>query len=139
VAELMSSTDDYYYCPFAYGYSNYSRKGYAKHLLMYADVVKLGKQSLRTTIGGTGLAVPALSQDTAAAVSCAERAVSGSCPSTLDVQNGGQPGQLSAWQDADANHLCHDYFRNVLPATQRGYMRPRYNGYLFFQDHAGDP
>ena len=22
---------------------------------------------------------------------------------------------------------------------QRGYMRPRYNGYLYFQDHAGDP
>lgn len=139
VAELMSSTDDYYYCPFAYGYSNYSRKGYAKHLLMYADVVRFGKQLLRTTIGGTGLAVSAFCQHTAAAVSFAEMAVSDDCQSTLYVQNGGQPGHLSAWLDADANRLCHDYFRNVLPAMQRGYMRPRYNGYLFFQDHAGDP
>jgi len=39
VAELMSSTDDYWYCPFAYGYSNYSRTGYAKQLLHYADVI----------------------------------------------------------------------------------------------------
>ena len=35
VAELMSTTDDYWYCPFAYCYSNYSRSGYAKNLLHY--------------------------------------------------------------------------------------------------------
>ena len=39
IAELMTSTDDYWYCPFAYGYSNYSRKGYAKYLLTYTDLV----------------------------------------------------------------------------------------------------
>lgn len=139
VAELMSNSDDYYYCPFAYGYSNYSRKGYAKHLLTYADVVRFKGQHFRTTIGGTGLAVSAFSQHTAAAVSFAEMAVSAGCQSSLYVQNGGQPGHLSAWTDATANDLTRNYFKNVLPAMQRGYMRPRYNGYLFFQDHAGDP
>jgi len=39
VAELMSTTDDYWYCPFAYCYSNYSRTGYAKNLLHYTDVL----------------------------------------------------------------------------------------------------
>ena len=39
VAERMSSTDDYWYCPFAYAYSNYSRKGYAPHLLFYTNTV----------------------------------------------------------------------------------------------------
>jgi len=46
---------------------------------------------------------------------------------------------LLAWQDPLANQLTHDYFTNTLPALQRGYIRPRYNGYLHFQDHAGDP
>jgi multiple sugar transport system substrate-binding protein len=55
------------------------------------------------------------------------------------VQHGGQPGHRSAWLDADANHLTHDFFTNVLPAMDNGYVRPRYNGYLYFQDHAGLP
>ncbi|HEU4903644.1 MAG TPA: extracellular solute-binding protein, partial [Flavisolibacter sp.] len=39
IAEAMTKGDEFWYCPFAYGYSNYSRKGYAKHLLQYTDVV----------------------------------------------------------------------------------------------------
>ena len=33
----------------------------------------------------------------------------------------------------------YNFFTTNLAAMQRGYMRPRYNGYLHFQDHAGDP
>ena len=139
VAELMSSTDDYWYCPFAYGYSNYSRTGYAKKLLHYADVITFNDRKIKTTIGGTGLAVSAFSKHKDVAISFAEMIVSGECQRTLYVQHGGQPGHRSAWMDADANHLTHDYFSKILPAMDNGYMRPRYNGYLHFQDHAGLP
>lgn len=140
VAELMSSTNDYWYCPFAYCYSNYARTGYAQHLLQYTDMVNFGLgERLQTTIGGTGLAVSASSEHKEAALRFAEMVVSPSWQSTLYVQNGGQPGHLSAWLQEDANRLTHQFFRKVLPAMQRGYMRPRYNGYLYFQDHAGDP
>ena len=139
VAELMSSTDDYWYCPFAYGYSNYSRTGYAKHLLHYSDVVIYKGNKLRTTIGGTGLSVSAFSQHKETALDFAALVVSGECQRTLYVQHGGQPGHRSAWEDVAANRLTHDYFKNVLPVIDNGYLRPRYNGYLHFQDHAGDP
>lgn len=140
VAELMSSTNDYWYCPFAYGYSNYARTGYATHLLNYTDVVTYsGGNKLLTTIGGTGLAVSATSRYKEDAVRFTELVVSPTWQSTLYVQHGGQPGHLLAWQDTVANKLTHRYFQEVLPAMQRGYMRPRYNGYLYFQDHAGDP
>lgn len=140
VAELMSRTGDYWYCPFAYCYSNYARTGYAGHLLQYADVVTFTNgQKLQTTIGGTGLAVSAFSQHKDEAIRFAEMVVSPSWQSTLYVQHGGQPGHLSAWTDATANKLTHRFFQEVLPAMQRGYMRPRYNGYLYFQDHAGHP
>jgi multiple sugar transport system substrate-binding protein len=139
VAELMSSTNQYWYCPFAYGYSNYSRNGYAKHLLNYADVVSFNGKKLRTTIGGTGLAVSAFSEHKEIAVDFARMIVSGGCQRTIYVQNGGQPGHRSAWWDADANRITNNYFEAVLPVMDNGYMRPRYNGYLYFQDHAGDP
>lgn len=139
VAELMSKTDQYWYCPFAYGYSNYSRTGYAAQVLHYTDVVTVNDQKLRTTIGGTGLAVSAFSRHKEIALDFAAMAASGECQRTLYVQHGGQPGHRSAWEDALANQLTHDYFTNVLPVMENGYLRPRYNGYLHFQDHAGDP
>jgi multiple sugar transport system substrate-binding protein len=139
IAELMSSTDDHWYCPFAYCYSNYSRKGYAENLLHYTDVVSLNGSKLRTTIGGTGLAVSSFSNHKEVAVDFASWVVSGEIQRTLYVQNGGQPGHRSAWTDEDANHLTDDFFKNILPIMDNGYMRPRYNGYLYFQDYAGEP
>jgi len=139
VAELMSSTDEYWYCPFAYGYSNYARNGYAKHLLTYTDVIEFNNTKLRTTIGGTGLAVSAFSRHQETALDVAAMIASGECQRTLYTQHGGQPGHRSAWVDPEANRLTHSYFEQVLPAIEHGYMRPRYNGYLHFQDHAGIP
>jgi len=139
VAELMSSTNDYWYCPFAYCYSNYSRKGFAKHVLHYSDVVTVNGKKLSTTIGGTGLSVSAFSKHTAIAIDFAKLAVSAECQRTMYVQHGGQPGHKSAWVDAAANELTNDFFTLVLPVMEHGYVRPRYNGYLHFQDHAGDP
>ena len=139
IAELMTITDDYWYCPFAYGYSNYSREGYAKNVLLYTDLIKFNGKKLRSTIGGTGIAVSAFSNYKEWAIKFAEEIVSEKCQSSFYVQHGGQPGHKAAWLNEDANHLCNDFFKNILPAMQTGYMRPRYNGYLYFQDHAGEP
>jgi multiple sugar transport system substrate-binding protein len=139
IAELMTTTDDYWYCPFAYGYSNYARTGYAKHLLHYTDVVSFNNKKLQTTIGGTGLAVSAFSKHIATAVDFAQWIVSGEMQRTLYVQHGGQPGHRSAWADENANLLTNNFFKNTLSSMDNSYMRPRYNGYLYFQDHAGEP
>jgi len=139
VAELMSTTNDYWYCPFAYCYSNYSRTGYAKHVLHYTDVVECCGKKLRTTIGGTGLAVSAFSKHKEIAVDFAQWVVSAEMQQTLYVQHGGQPGHRSAWIDEDANHLTNNFFKNILPVMDNGFVRPRYNGYLHFQDEAGFP
>ena len=139
VAELMSTTDDHWYCPFAYCYSNYSRSGYAGNLLHYTDVVLFKGNRLRTTIGGTGLAVSAFSKHKKTALDFSEWVVSGEVQRTLYVQHGGQPGHRSAWTAEDANRLTNDFFKNILPTMDNGYVRPRYNGYLHFQDQAGVP
>jgi multiple sugar transport system substrate-binding protein len=139
VAELMSATDDYWYCPFAYCYSNYSRPGYAKNLLEYSDVVSFRSAPLRTTIGGTGLSVSSFSKQKAAALDFAAMVVSAGCQQTMYVQNGGQPGHRLAWLNEDANQVTNNFFKKLLPVMDNGYMRPRYNGYLHFQDHAGLP
>jgi multiple sugar transport system substrate-binding protein len=139
VAELMSTTNDYWYCPFAYCYSNYPRLGYAKYPLTYANLVHFGKDRLRSTIGGTGLAVSSFTKHKKEAVDFTAWICSETCQSTFYVQHGGQPGHLAAWTNNMANVLTGSFFHTVLPVMKNGYMRPRYNGYLHFQDHAGDP
>ncbi len=139
VAEKMSASNDFWYCPFAYAYSNYARSGYAENLLHYANVVMFNGQPLRTTIGGTGLSVSAFSKNKKEALDFASMVVAAGCQRTLYVQHGGQPGHRSAWTDATANLLTNGFFETVLPVMDNGYIRPRYNGYLHFQDLAGYP
>lgn len=139
VAELMTNTNDYWYCAFAYGYSNYSRKGYARYLLSYTDLIAFDNKRLRSTIGGTGLAVSAYCYNTDVAIKFVEMIVSEEIQSTVYVENGGQPGHLTAWKSETANMLTNNFFTNTLPTLERGFTRPRYNGYLGFQDEAGEP
>ncbi len=137
VAEVMSGSDDYWYCPFAYGYTNYSREGYAENLLTYADVVSYKGEKLRTTIGGTGLSVSNFSKHKQEAVAFAEMVCSPQFQTNGYTLNEGQPGYLSAWKNDRNNGITHNFFSNVLPVMENGYLRPRYHGYLHFQDEAG--
>jgi multiple sugar transport system substrate-binding protein len=137
VAELMTSTDDFFYCPFAYCYSNYSREGYSDKKIKYADMVHVHNQRLKSTIGGTGLAVSSFSQHKDIALAFLTSIVSPKCQSAFYVENGGQSGHKSAWASKQNNLLCNDFFSTLLPVMENGFIRPRYNGYLYFQDHAG--
>ena len=59
VYEALSRRDDYVYCPFAYGYSNYSRPGYSANVLVFDDMVEIeGHGRCQSTLGGTGCRYP---------------------------------------------------------------------------------
>lgn len=139
VHEVMSSSDQIYYCPFAYGYTNYSRRGYGNYLLKACDTVTLHGKSLKTVLGGTGLAVSAKTKYVSEAVDFAQYAVSPVIQKTLFFDNGGQPGHRGAWVDKETNRRCMNFFKDTLYTLDHSYLRPRYNGYLYFQDRAGIP
>lgn len=140
VYETMTQTDTIAYCPFAYGYSNYSRNGYARKLLYFHDLVSFeGKSRGISTLGGTGLAVSAKTKHIDIAVAYTQFTASAECQETLFFENGGQPGHLKAWKSKDVNDRSNNYFSNTLPTLQRAFLRPRYHGHMFFQDHAGGP
>ncbi|MBD0723689.1 ABC transporter substrate-binding protein [Flavobacterium sp. L1I52] len=138
VYEAMVNTDEIAYCPFAYGYSNYSRIGYSKNLLHFYDLVKLNDQPMISSLGGTGLAVSSFSENLPEALKYAEFTGSSQVQQNIFSDNGGQPGHLQAWKSERINGITHDYFKNTLPALERAFLRPRYAGHMYFQDHAGD-
>ncbi|WP_269237673.1 ABC transporter substrate-binding protein [Flavobacterium flavigenum] len=138
VYEAMVNSDEIAYCPFAYGYSNYSRIGYSKNLLHFYDLVKLNDKPMISSLGGTGLAVSSFSQHIPEAIKYAEFTGSSQVQQNIFADNGGQPGHLQAWKNDRINGITHDYFKNTLPALERAFLRPRYSGHMYFQDHAGD-
>jgi len=140
VYEALSRRDDFVYCPFAYGYSNYARAGYSDNLLAFDDMVDInGQGRCQSTLGGTGLAISSRCQAPDAARGYAMFTASADMQRTLFFESGGQPGHRSAWEDAEVNRRSNNYFRNTLPALDRAYLRPRFPGYLHFQDRAGAP
>jgi len=127
------------YCPFAYGYSNYARRGYAPHRLAFGDLARVNGRTLRSTLGGTGLAVSARTRHREVALEYVRMVASPEVQRTVYTASGGQPGHRSAWLDPENDGLTAGYFSATLPALDRAYLRPRYDGHLHFQDQAGDP
>lgn len=135
--EALAADDTLAYCPFAYGYSNYARPGYARHTLRFGGLVRINGIRLRSTLGGTGLAISTRCQHLDTALAYAGYVAAPETQRTLYVASGGQPGHRAAWEDDAMNAACGDFFRDTLPTLDEAYLRPRYDGYMYFQDHAG--
>lgn len=135
--QLADSKSPYAYSPFDFGYSNYARDGYADSLLAAADVVKRQGKPLRTVLGGAGLAVSAACKALPQALDYLRFTAEGKIQQTIYAENGGQPGHRLAWTSPKVNGLTNHFFENTLPTLDRALLRPRYPGYLDFQEKAG--
>ncbi len=137
-AEWMSQADDARaaYCPFAYGYSNYSRPRYAPHLLKAGGLVTFNGKRLRSTLGGAGLAVSSKTRHPQACMDFARFTASADTQKGVYFQSGGQPGHRSAWLDGAVNTASNDFFRNTLQTLDESLLRPQFPGYMAFQDAA---
>ncbi len=137
VWERLANEDKEAYCPFAYGYSNYSREGYAKHWIDVGGVISVdGISRCRTTLGGAGLAISSRCKFIEEAASYCRFTAGAGCQSRLYFESGGQPGYRAAWNDEEVNRRCHGFFRKTLQTLDEAWMRPRWNGYHHFQNQA---
>ena len=137
-AEWMSATDDARaaYCPFAYGYSNYSRPGYAKHLLKAGGLVAFNGRRLRSTLGGAGIAVSSKTKHPSACMDYAAFTASPDVQKGLYFEAGGQPGHRGAWTDDAVNAASSDFFHDTLQTLDESIVRGKFPGYMAFQDKA---
>jgi multiple sugar transport system substrate-binding protein len=136
--ELMSSADEAAFCPFAYGYSNYARPGYAKNPIEFGGLVAIdGHAMCRSTLGGAGLAISRCVLDPEIAARYAAFVASAQVQKGIYFDAGGQPGHRAAWTDAEVNRQSGGFFEKTLATLDAAYMRPRFDVYLPFQEEAG--
>jgi multiple sugar transport system substrate-binding protein len=132
----MATGDELVYCPLTFGYSNYARTGFGKHLIRFGAIPASEEGPVGAILGGAGLGISRSSPYPQAAAQYAAYAASPEIQSTLYVDGGGQPGHRSAWLDSHANEITHNFFLDTLETIDHSYLRPRFAGYVKMQDQA---
>jgi multiple sugar transport system substrate-binding protein len=135
--ELMATTDSVAYVPLIYGYSNYSRHGFRANSVHCADIPSSTGKHEGSMIGGVGLAISSKCRYPELAAEFAMITASGDYQRSGYFMSGGQPGHRSAWEDERVNEQANGFFANTLRTLDLGTVRPRFNGYIAFQEKAG--
>ncbi len=133
--DRMTDTDEIAYCPLLFGYSNYARDSFRRHLVRFANIPQGadGKPS-GGLLGGAGLAISRQTRWPKEACAYAAYVASPAVQRSLYFTSGGQPGHRSAWLDASVNNLCHRFFQETLQTLDHSFLRPTFNGYIGVQD-----
>ena len=137
VYDFMCSTSDAVYCPYGFGYSNYSR-GIDSVRLKFTNAPSASQRGCAgTMLGGTGIAVSRLSAHSMEAIAYAKWLVSPAHQRGTYFREGGQPASLAAWTDSSVNAASDDFFAGTLQTLQTAYVRPRFDGFVRFFETAG--
>jgi len=138
-AETLSETEDFFYSPYTYGFSNYSRKAYRKNIISYGNVIDLSnKGPSGTHLGGTGIAISKKSKHKDLALEYSFWISGSDCQQTTFYTSGGQPGNSDAWENYNINLETNNFFKNTRSTLDKAWVRPRHNGYMKFQDESGN-
>jgi multiple sugar transport system substrate-binding protein len=137
VYDFMISGSDAVYCPYAFGYSNYSRVGNSVRL-KFLNAPAAGRRGCAgTMLGGTGVAISKFSPHPSEAIAYGKWLVSSEHQRGTYFREGGQPASLAAWTDSSVNAMTDDFFSATLPTLQTAYLRPRFDGFVRFFEAAG--
>ncbi len=135
VYDFMISEASAVYCPYGFGYCNYSRKGNPV-VLQFSDAPSLGGRAV-TMLGGTGVAVSSNSSHAGEAMAYAKWLASPEHQGGTYFRAGGQPASLTAWTDPVVDESAGRFFSGTLRTLQDAYVRPRFDGFVPFFEAAG--
>ena len=137
VYDFMTSSSDGVYCPYGFGYSNYSRVGGSVRLKFTNAPAASQRRCAGTMLGGTGVAISQLSAHQSEAISYAKWLVNPDHQRGTYFREGGQPASLAAWTDPSVNARADNFFSGTLQTLETAYVRPRFDGFVRFFEFAG--
>jgi multiple sugar transport system substrate-binding protein len=140
VSERMAEANSKIVCaPLIYGYVSYAISGFRAHRLAFADIPAVGSSGpIGSALGGTGIAVSALSKARDAAIDFAYWVASGNVQRGPYAAAGGQPGHAAGWEDQTVNAATDNFYRGTRATLEGAWVRPRHDGYMAFQQAASD-
>jgi multiple sugar transport system substrate-binding protein len=123
--------------PLIYGYVNYGLAGFRPARLSFADIPAAGARGpVGSTLGGTGLAISALSRAAEVAADFAFWVASAEVQRGPYAASGGQPGNAAAWDDPAVDAPTGGFYSRTRATLEGAWVRPRHDGYMGFQNEA---
>jgi multiple sugar transport system substrate-binding protein len=138
ILNKMGNEDEIIYSPYLFGYTNYARKGYTKNLVHFTNSPVGVQKNISTIMGGVGLAVSALTKNPSIAANFVGYVSEANIQAGIFTQNGGQPANKLAWQSAENNQLCNNFFSDTMWTIENAYIRPQHPGWNHFQERGAD-
>lgn len=138
ILDEMGNEDGILYSPYLFGYTNYSRQNYTKHLVHFSNSPIGQQENIATIMGGVGLAVSALTKHPEMASSYVSYVASAEVQEGVFTKNGGQPASKNAWESKANNVLCNDFFNDTKWTIENAYIRPQHPGWNAFQEQGAD-
>jgi len=140
VAEMMTDSEDFVYCPFAYSYNNYARRNFTARPLRYGNLISLDDGTpLKSIVGGTGIAISKRCRNVDAALDYALFCAGASMQKGIYTHAGGQPVRVEAWTDPALDDFTGNFFSASRKTHEECLLRPRYDGYVRLQERGGIP
>jgi len=137
VYDFMVSSSEAVYCPYGFGYSNYSRIGNSPRL-KFTNAPAAGQRGCAgTMLGGTGVAVSRHSSHLPEATAYAKWLAGPEHQKGTYFRKGGQPASLTAWTDHSVDTVADGFFSGTLRTLKTAYVRPRFDGFVRFFEAAG--
>ena len=117
--------------------SNYAVDGFRPRRLAFADIPAAGERS-RSVPRSAAPASPFRPSRPRrqAAIDFAYWIAGGEVQRGPYAAAGGQPGHAAAWNDEAVNAPVGDFFKKTRATLDGGWLRPRHDGYMKFQEEA---
>jgi multiple sugar transport system substrate-binding protein len=125
ILEELAQRDDLAYVPLVFGYSNYAREGFRRHIVRFTDIPTASERPVGSVLGGVGLAVSADCSHPDVAADYVARVASADWQRNVYFDAGGQPADRGAWEDERVNARSANFFRDTRQTLELSYLRPR--------------
>lgn len=134
--DQMVARDDLVYCPAVYLFATYAEAD-MRMPLRFHDLPGLASASPDgSIIGGTGLGISSACKEPEAALAYARYLMEAETQKRFAALHG-QPARVEAWEDAGIDERFGGCFSSTRRTMDGCQFRPRYNGYIAFQEKGG--
>jgi multiple sugar transport system substrate-binding protein len=122
ILEAAAAGEEIAFVPACYGYSNFTRQGFAACPLAFHPTPFAPTGG--AVLGGAGLAVSAACKHPEVALRFLEWITGADCQTHIYAVCGGQPAHAAAWRAELPNTLTGHFFRSTMAAMETAWVRP---------------
>ena len=124
------------FIPLVFGYVTYAAVT-AQRPVLFSEAPRIASGGRRgSVLGGTGIAISRKAKPDDALFDHLRWLMSPEIQSGFIPGHAGQPSARTAWHDPAVNAGSHDFYAATRETAESAWVRPRFDGYIAFQNKA---